>query len=537
MKGTTIQLITLLFISLNIQAQNFTLAKKYGGIGADAAEKICADNNGNIYITGTFENTAQFGNCSISSSGLTDIFIAKLDSLGNCVWLKKGGSSANKDESNDIAIDSHGNVFITGKLRGTAIFDGISVTGDGIYIAKYNNNGAIQWVKRADGDYSNSIGIDSNDNCIITGIFSGSAFFGSTLLISSLGGSSSEMFVCKLNNNGSFLWTIKAICAYSMTANDLTIDSQNNIYITGAIEHTATFGSTTLTLPLGEIYNIFVTKLDSSGNYIWANKAGGKLENFAYSIGLDAIGNIFISGYFDDTVHFNNVNIVSYGGRDIFVAKLDNSGNWLWAQHAGSTNYDESYALTIDNSGNALLTGYFQTQAIFGNTNISTSSGAGDKTVFIASYANNGNLNWVTANKDTSNYYVLRGNGICAKNNTIYVTGWFAGTPKFGATYLTANTMDAYVLKINNSLTGIQENMASTSFSIFPNPSNGLFEIKGLIPERQKMKVIDVAGKQIVNQILESSNKIDLSNLKNGFYFMTISSNNYISKQSLIICK
>ncbi|MDY0112281.1 MAG: SBBP repeat-containing protein, partial [Candidatus Syntrophosphaera sp.] len=150
-----------------------------------------------------------------------------------------------------------------------------------------------------------------------------------------------------------WLWAKQAGGTYSDEGNGIAIDSSGNSYVTGRFQGTATFGTTTLTTTgSSEIADIFVAKLDSSGNWLWATKAGGNDRDYGYDIATDFSGNSYVTGYFNGTASFGGTTLTSSGQEDIFVAKLDSSGNWLWAKKAGGTCSESGLSIATDSSGN-----------------------------------------------------------------------------------------------------------------------------------------------------------------------------------------
>jgi len=123
-------------------------------------------------------------------------------------------------------------------------------------------------------------------------------------------------------------------------------------------------------------YDIFIAKLDSSGNWLWAKNAGGTSTDGGSSITVDASGNSYVTGYFgSDVATFGSTTLTSSGGTDIFIVKLDSCGNWLWAKNAGGTSTDGGSGITVDASRNSYVTGHFNSSATtdgatFGNITI-----------------------------------------------------------------------------------------------------------------------------------------------------------------------
>ncbi|MEN6445428.1 MAG: SBBP repeat-containing protein [Candidatus Cloacimonas sp.] len=363
---------------------NWLWAKQAGGTSYDVGNSIAVDTNGNSYVTGYFQYSATFGTNNLIGSGENDIFVAKLDCNGNWLWAKQAGGKYCASGLS-IAVDANGNSYITGYFRSSSItFGTTTLTSSGnsdIFVAKLDSNGNWLWAKQAGGTYNdegNSISVDSKGNSYVTGLFQGSTTFGTTILTSS---GNSDIFVAKLDSNGNWLWVKKAggTDYYDCSGNSIAVDAKGNSYVTGYFEDSATFGTTKLTSS-GED-DIFVAKLDSNGNWLWVKKAGGTSSYGGYGIAVDDIGNSYVTGYFERIANFSTTTLTSSGGRDIFVAKLDSKGNWLWAKQAGGTIADKGCSIAVDANGNSYITGYFSESATFGATTLTSS---GDSDIFIS---------------------------------------------------------------------------------------------------------------------------------------------------------
>ncbi|TDB59143.1 NHL repeat-containing protein [Arundinibacter roseus] len=182
-----------------------------GDIGNDYGFGIATDEDNNVYICGRFSNTLKIGMLSIISSGLNDIFLAKLNTNGGILWLKKAGGTVN-EAAYDLAIDSNGDILMTGFILGTTSFDTIAVpasTGFDVFIAKYNNLGNALWViKNTDpgGQTASSVALDSQDNIYLSGYFEGSITFGNISLNDT---GDRHAFVAKFNPAGICQWVKK----------------------------------------------------------------------------------------------------------------------------------------------------------------------------------------------------------------------------------------------------------------------------------------------------------------------------------------
>ncbi|MBN4066110.1 SBBP repeat-containing protein, partial [Candidatus Amoebophilus asiaticus] len=148
--------------------------------------------------------------------------------------------------------------------------------------------------------------------------------------------------------------------------NSIAVDGSGNIYITGNFQGTTDFdpGTGTANLTSAGLWDIFFAKYDSGGNYVWAKGIGGLGWDNGLGLALDDTGNVYITGYFQDTADFDpgagTVYLTSAGGEDIILAKYDTDGNYVWAKGIGSTNDDFGYGIALDVSGNVYITGYFQ---------------------------------------------------------------------------------------------------------------------------------------------------------------------------------
>ena len=218
-----------------------------------------------------------------------------------------------------------------------------------------------------------------------------------------------------MDASGNWLWATKA----GGTSNDygysIALDDVGNTYVTGFFQGTATFGSTTITS--SGFSDIFVAKMDTNGNWLWAKNGGGTSDDSASSITLDDYGNTYLTGRFQGAATFGSATLTSSGDIDIFVAKMDVNGNWLWATKAGGIDYDEGESISLDNAGNAHVTGYFTDTATFGSTSLTSS---GNQNIFVAKLKTDFSANFTV--NDTSGY--LPFNVVFTDNSQGNPTSW-----------------------------------------------------------------------------------------------------------------
>jgi hypothetical protein len=167
-----------------------------------------------------------------------------------------------------------------------------------------------------------------------------------------------------------------------------------------------------------------------SQTWDWTKIAGGASVDKLTGITQDHSGNIFITGYFDSTIVFEGIQLVSAGGTDVFIAKYDPDGVLLWAKQVGGQNDDYSSAISTDITGNCYVTGFFFVQGTFTTFGTTTITQAGDADMFISKFTAAGVLLWVRNGGGKSEDAAF---GISTDvSGNSYVTGYFSGTAVFG---------------------------------------------------------------------------------------------------------
>ena len=448
----TIIFLTVLLGTNSLKAQNFAWAKQMGGTTIDEGISIAVDGLGNVYTTGYFTGTADFdpgiATYNLTTVGNTDIFIQKLDANGNFLWAKQIGGFAN-DNSTAIAVDALGNVYITGSFSNTADFDpGVAVFnltpvgGSDIFVQKLDANGNFLWVVQMGGtsnERGNSIIVDVFGNVYTTGFFYGTSDFDpgtSTYNLTAAPGGFPDIFVQKMDMSGNFVWAKQMGGTAIDQALSIATDHFGNVYTTGYFRGTADFDPGTATYNLTSLGNedIFIQKMDSSGNFIWAKQIGGSGQDNSNSLVTDALGNIYTTGFFSGTVDFDpgtaTYNLTSVGSSDIFVQKMDAAGNFVWAKQMGGTGLEISNSIATDGLGYIYITGYFNGTADFDpDASVFNLTSAGLSDVFVQKMDTAGNFIWAKQIGGLNHEY---GNSIAADTfSNVYITGSFLGTVDF----------------------------------------------------------------------------------------------------------
>lgn len=211
---------------------------------------------------------------------------------------------------------------------------------------------------------------------------------------------------------------------------DVEVDNSGFIFTTGYVTSSSVFGGT-INLTTNGFSDIYVSKSDANGNFLWAKVFGGTQADRGYDIALDNSGNIYVTGYFIGTATFGSTTLTSSGNsQDIFVLKLDNAGNVLWVKSEGGPEGDTGYGVTVDNLGNVIVTGQFKGIAQIGSNTFSSAidpnTGLPAYDIFISKYDASGNDLWSIQGVAK---YDDRGLALKTdQNNNIYVTGQFSDT-------------------------------------------------------------------------------------------------------------
>lgn len=285
--------ILFLFVStVSAQELSYQWVKSLGGIGQEEISyDLVLDGRDYVYITGTFEGIGDFDPGPelqlLTSAGKGDIFVCKLDTNGNLIWIKQFGAEGD-DRGRAIKLDKHGNIFIIGMFGATVDFD----------------PGSEQYHLTAKG--------------------------------------SEDVFLCKLDPEGNFLWargfggSTTSVYGYDV-GYSLALDGEANVYATGHFRGTVDFDP-----GLGEVYlsskgseDIFIIKMSAAGDFRWAKTIGGTKSDFGISIDVGPMGNIYATGHIRDQLRieteegWKNFDV---GENALFLAKINDLGKVIWFQ-------------------------------------------------------------------------------------------------------------------------------------------------------------------------------------------------------------
>ncbi len=561
-------LLAIFFLSLQttVQSQTFQWVRGVKGNAPVSGKDICVAGNGNIYVTGNFDGTADFGTGGgafpLTSAGYNDVFVAKYDGSGSLIWaIGIGGTS--DEEGTAVYASASGNVYATGFFSGLCDFDPGPGTynltpagGADVFLACYDAQGALVWAKNAGGpgdDKSRDLSPAQNGNLLLAGSFSDSVDFdpgaGSAVLTSA---GFEDLFFASYDPSGNYQWAKRVGNSNSFgdEAYSVEADPNGNILLAGRFSGTADFDpeNGTAFLTASGSYDAFVAKYDTAGHYLWAKKAGGSTLDRAYRIASDLSGNVYAGGYFEGTADFDPGpgldTLTSAGGQDIFVLKLDASGNHLWALQVGSngTYGEDCFGLTPDNTSGVYISGIFSGQADFdpGNSQqLLTPAGVWD--IYLAHYSSTGNYlsAWSIGTTGGENSWAM------AKDNAgdVYLTGYYESVMDFdpspGNASLTpfSAATDAFVARYGPSGAGVSD-PGQLPVMVYPNPGKGIFRIRA--SDNRFMNLSEISVTDLMGRLIRKYTdlllpaELDLREANPGIYLIEVTSGTAILRQKLI---
>jgi hypothetical protein len=370
-----------------------------GGSGDDYGWSIAVDPEGNSYVAGHFGENAVFGGKSVFTRGNNDIFLLKLNPKGEIVWITTAGGRQD-DEGHALVLDPNGNIYLTGYFEETASFGTQSITAAGktdIFIACYNAQGQLLWLKQAGGsgdDVGTGIALASDGNLYLTGAFSEQMQLGSFNLTSAGG---SDIFLAKIDPTGNVLWAKQAGGPGNDQAERVTLDRAGGLYVVGEYSTNAVFGSTSPSCR-GRT-DIFLAKYTLDGDPLWLRTAGGTNVDYGWDVKIDSSQNVIITGTTAAEATFENTVAIAGGQTDIFAAKYAPGGELIWVRAFGGTGPDQANGVAVDPKDNIYLTGYYIDTVPFGQTTYAAPSHAD---FFVLKLSPAGDVLWSAAAHGTA---------------------------------------------------------------------------------------------------------------------------------------
>jgi len=552
MKHITILLIlySLVNISTNAQQPTYEWTKSFGGTGRDEGSSIAVDNDGNVYTFGVFKDSVDFDpsineNILVSEGGF-DIFLQKLGSNGNLVWIHRFGSEW-FDGAGSMVIDEDANIYLTGSYSGFVDFDpGPEVfifneaNEASNFVLKLDADANLIWAKQiqsgqADGT---AIAIDIDRNVYVTGKFFGWVDFDTGEGFQQIFTHGyQDAYVQKLDAFGNSEWTI-TFGGLNGTAEAISIvtDSNKNVYATGYYDVDSEFRSDIENATLNVIggRDIFVVKINEQGQHIWSYSIGDTDWEDSSAITIDSSNKLYIVGLLREIISTEPILSQAVG----FIQKLEPNGNILWEKNILSA---IGRSVVTDEFNNIYIAGSYSSTVDFDpNTGVNQITAIGWSDIYVQKLTSNGTFVWA---KQMGGLQSEGATSITIDNNyNIYTTGRFLYSADFnpdeGEDVLTsAGDFDMFIHKLSQpNPVGIEDYNNDITVNVSPNPSSSLFELHfDSILKDIELTVYDVKGKLLQHSNYSNTNKINIEiKQPNGVYYAKVKTEEGLKKVKLL---
>jgi hypothetical protein len=361
-----------------------SFSKGLGGPGNDAATAVAVDSAGNLLVAGTFEQAVDFGAGPLTSAGSKDIFVVKLDPSGDPIWSKSFGGAAS-EMVGDAACDDAGNVILVGSSQSVIDFGGGALPNageDDVFVVKLDPDGKHVWSKQF-GASSKQFG----ESVAVDG--GGNVVLSGRFEVSIdfgagplISSGTSDIFITKLGPSGALAWAKSYGEGGIQLAPKVAVDSAGNIVSTGGFEGMVDFGGGPVVSAGG--IDVYILKLDPSGKHMWSKAAGdGTNLQMGGDIGVDSAGNVVVTGTLLGSMDFGGGMLLETGGPDVFVVKLDPNGGHMWSKDYGDRGAQGGAALAVVPGEKVAVTGAFGGTLDFGGAQVSSPDN-GTKSIFLA---------------------------------------------------------------------------------------------------------------------------------------------------------
>jgi hypothetical protein len=361
---------------LNASGSGLVYSTYIGGSGDDYGYGIAVD-GGNAYVTG-WTNSNDYdviGAYQATLEGWADVFVTKLNASGSGLVYSTYIGGSGDDYGYGIAVDG-GNAYVTGvtystdyDVAGMSPYQATNAGSFDVFVTKLNASGSglvySTYIGGSGDEEGHGIAVDGSGNAYVTGWTSSNDYDVIGAYQATHGGGWSDVFVTKLDVNGSNLLYSTYIGGSNYEeGHGIAVDGSGNAYVTGwtnSTNYDVTAGAYQTTK--GGNYDVFVTKLNANGNtLVYSTYIGGSSSDYGYGITVDSSGNAYVTGYtssFNYDVTADAFQATNGGNSDVFVTKLNASGSGLvYSTYIGGSNIDEGYGIAVDGSGNAYVTGF-----------------------------------------------------------------------------------------------------------------------------------------------------------------------------------
>lgn len=420
-------------------------ASTHGNNQEQLGHEVDVDSAGNLVVTGYHYGSIDFGGNNLNSSGFRDLYLAKLDPMGNHIWSQSFGD-ASSQFGWDVVVGPNDDIVVGGYFYGQINLGGGNLNAIGqrdSFIARFDAAGNHLFSARYGGvaeDLARTVAIGPAGQMAIAGYFEGAINFGGNTLNSA---GNLDAFVAVFDAAGNHTWSQSFGAGGDDRAYDVAFDASGNLYVGGRYQGSVDFGGGVLT-SAGST-DAFLAKFDTTGGHLWSQRYGNNQDQYLRGIAVDPnSGDVVVAGYANGSINLGGTTLTSQGGSDIYVAKLTAAGAHVWSAMYAGSNDQFSRDLDIDPVGNIVFTGYGFDSPDFGGGPLPN---AVSRDAFVVKLNPDGVHLWSRAYGGNFSQY---GHGIAVDaTGHVAATGYFSSSIDFGMGPVASNGQeDVFIMRL-----------------------------------------------------------------------------------------
>lgn len=366
-------------------------SQRLGGLGKDTARDIAIDDAGNVVVTGYHSDGADLGDGNPVAAKKVDAYVTKYGPKGEHLWTAHFGGEG-EDLGNTVTFDPQGNVIVAGLFSDAITIGDTTLTSfgsDDAFIAKFDPDGKALWARKlggTDSDGAHEVAASSRA-IVVTGSFKGTLTAADITLKSE---GNEDIFVLALTPEGDMSWVRQFGFRYKDHGQQVALDGRGDIILLAEFSSQITFGGETLESAGNR--DLALVKLDRVGTPIWSKRFGSPFDELGLGLAVDPVGDIVITGSFDNEIDFGGDKLASEGESDVFVAKFTRDGAHRWSKSYGAARVDLGTSVAVDRFGNVLVGGWFWQSVDFGGGALTAPNG--NKDAFLIKLSAKGSHLW-----------------------------------------------------------------------------------------------------------------------------------------------
>ncbi len=513
------------------------------------------DSENNLIVTGGYTgSSASVGGIALPTppSPWEGTFIAKMDTLGNAIWATYAiGQGAGRMLFHSADLDNLGNIYLAGRFNGTVNFQGNILSSNSIassqyfdgFFAKLDTAWQLQWIEVFPGCLHFDMVTDQNKNSfyLISQVYLGvPAIINQDTFYAE---KATDILVTKIDAQGQVQF-VRQAKGKLVQLFSLSIDNNDNVYLSGGFEDTLYFDNHTL---VSAFHNgrtdMFIAKMSPQGTFEWATQSerltnAGRVSSAYHS--LTPQGNIYVYGRYEGSIDFGG-NILNVSNTYTnYLTVLNTQGQILNAEEIlSSDSIRHINGGVTDQNGSLYLTGEFKGSCAFGNTILSPVNQNGSSYVCKLNYEG-GNSTFEWAKQPLGSGKIGLHISMCTDINELYISGIYNdGDAVFGEHTLPAPATGythGFITKISEcESSNINTPNPLSQISIFPNPANTQITITNL-PANSTINISDITGRVFYSQKTKNNTlQIPTTEWSNGMYFVQIiNGENRVNKKVVI---